>query len=291
MPPRQSLTLMLLLLLCAGPAPAAPPQAASAEPWRLAHDASPAFTPDGRTVVFARGEGAARSLYVSYRQGAHWSNPVRAPYSGHWLDYEPAMAPDGSFLVFVSNRPAAPGGQPLDGYWGGQTRPGRGGNLWRVNLRHGTWGTPVRLPDVVNLSSATYSPAVAADGSVYFTHPDPRTHHTRLYVSHYTKGRFLPPQPLPFTDGVTSEYDPAIAQDQSFMVLSSNRPPTPAGHSGLFVAFAGAAGWGSPVPLGLAGTEPRLSPDARTLYYDGDTDERIHRFAIGAWLQRHRPGP
>ena len=45
---------------------------------------------------------------------------------------EPAMAPDGSYLVFASNRPAHAGGSALDGYFNNKPRPGRGGNLWRV---------------------------------------------------------------------------------------------------------------------------------------------------------------
>jgi Periplasmic component of the Tol biopolymer transport system len=257
-----------------------------APPWGMKGDADPVFTPDRQTVVFARGSESTGRLYVAHRHDDIWSTPERAPFSGAWTDFEPAMAPDGSYLVFISNRPTTPSGKPLDGYWGGKSRPGRGGNLWRVSFKDGVWGTPVRLPDIVNASTATYSPAVAADGSVYFTHPDPQTHHTRLYVSHFVDGRFQPPQPLPFTDGVTSDYDPAVAPDQSFLVFSSNRPPTPPNDSDLFVAFATATGWSTPIPLGPAGTEARLASDLDTLHFSA-ADDRIHRISIGRWLAQH----
>lgn len=292
---RSLLPLSLALSLCAGvtamsahasaPSGLAPAAAAGVAsptatvPWDEAGDADPVFTPDGQTVVFARGSGTTRHLHVSHRHDGHWSKPERAPFSGAWMDFEPAMAPDGSYLIFISNRPTTPDGKPLDGYWGGQSRLGRGGNLWRVDFRGGAWGTPQRLPDIVNVSSATYSPAVAADGSVYFTHPDPQTHRTRLYVSHFSDGRFQPPQPLSFTDGATSDYDPAVAPDQSFLVFSSNRPPTPPNASGLFVAHANADGWSAPVPLGIAGIEPRLAPDLRTLYFSAP-DGRIHSLPL-----------
>ncbi len=257
-------------------------------PWSTPNDASPTFTPDENTLVFSRGAGESRELYVSHHRDGRWSKPELAPFSGRWRDFEPAMAPDGTSLVFISNRPASSSGKPLDGYWGGETRPGRGGNLWRVSLAEGVWGTPERLPDIVNVSTATYSPAVAADGSIYLTHPDPRTHHTRLYVSRRVDGRFLPLQPLSFTDGVTSDYDPAVAPDQSFIVFSSNRPPTPSGSNGLFVAFATANGWGRPIPLpGLIGFEARLGPRSHTLYFSADSDNRIRRLPIARWLARH----
>jgi len=256
---------------------------ASDAPWSKQDDADPVFTPDRKMVVFARGNGLTRHLYIAHRNGDLWSKPERAPFSDQWMDLEPAMAPDGSYLVFISNRPTTPGGKPLDGYWGGKSRPGRGGNLWRVNLMGDVLGTPERLPDIVNASTATYSPAVAADGSVYFTHPDPQTHHTRLYVSRFADGRFQTPQPMPFSDGVAADYDAAVAPDQSFIVFSSNRPPTPPNSSDLFVAFATATGWGQPIRLGPSGIEARLDPDLSTLYFTA-ADDRIYRLPIARWL-------
>ena len=75
---------------------------------------SPAFTPDGDTVYFMRGSDQGASVMVSRRVKGQWSAPVVAPFSGHWRDGDPSMAPDGSFLVFASNRPATRDGQPID---------------------------------------------------------------------------------------------------------------------------------------------------------------------------------
>lgn len=101
-------------------ATAAPPTSAVAGPWTLAHDASPAFSPDGSTVVFARGSGATRRLFAAHRHDGIWSPAQRVAFSDRWMDLEPAMAPDGRYLVFVSNRPANGAGKALDGNWGGQ---------------------------------------------------------------------------------------------------------------------------------------------------------------------------
>lgn len=256
-------------------------------PWALPDDASPAFSPDGRTVVFARGHAATRRVYFSQRPGAGWSVPQPVPFSGKaWTDLEPAMAPDGSYLVFVSNRPPLAGGKALDGAYEGQSAPGRGGNLWRVDRTAGGWGEPIHLPLPLNAGTSVYAPAVAADGSVYFMQPDPVTDHFRLYRSRLVQGRYLAPEPLSFSDGRLADYDPAIAPDQSFIVFSSDRSPSTASTSALFVAFARGQGWGTPLPLGPSGIESRLSPDRSVLYFSG-SDRRIHRFALGAWLKRH----
>jgi Tol biopolymer transport system component len=254
-------------------------------PWGSGNDASPAFTPDGQTVVFARGQGPTRRIYLSHRQAGIWSTPERAPFSDQWMDLEPAMAPDGSYLVFISNRPAKAGGKALDGYFGGKPQPGRGGNLWRVNREGNRWGTPVRLPDIVNASPATYSPAVAADGSLYFMRPDPQSHRLRIYFSQFSDGRFQPPilLPLPSSQGVTADVDPAIAPNKSFIVFSSNRKPAAADASDLFLAFATPAGWGPPIHLGPSGQEARLDPNLSTLYFTA-ADNRIHHMSITPWL-------
>ncbi|MBD8881731.1 PD40 domain-containing protein [Rhodanobacter sp. 7MK24] len=262
------------------------------DPWATTGDASPAFTPDGNTVFFTRSVGMTRSIFVSHRRDGRWSSPELAPFSGQWLDFEPAMSPDGTYLVFVSNRPIHPGGKPLDGYFGGKSRPGHGGNLWMVDIGSPDGhviNQPLRLPMAVNISSATYSPAVDMSNSIYFTNPDPHTHHTRLYASERPDDAFLPAEPLSFSDGIASDYDPAVAADGCFIVFSSNRAPTPPGHSGLFVAYATASGWSRPQPLGILGIEARLGANQHTLYYLADSDERIHQLPLAARLAGHAP--
>jgi hypothetical protein len=240
--------------------------------WPAGTHASPAFAPDNSMVFFTHAEGERRTIMVSHLQDGRWSAPRPAPFSGVWRDIEPAMAPDGTYLIFISNRPATAGAAPLDGYFGGQARPGQGGALWRVDRRGDGWGEPVRLPDIVNSDSATYSPAVAADGSVYFNRPDPVTRKSHLYWAKADGGGFRTPEALPISDGSISDFDAAVAPDQSFLVFSSPRPPARPGTAILFVTYRRSGGWTPPQPLGtgIQGYEARLSPDLKTLYFSAD---------------------
>jgi len=257
----------------------------AAEPWQQANDASLAFSPDGRIAVFSRGQAATRHLYLTEHGTTDWSAAKPAPFSSEWMDLEPAMSPDGSYLIFASNRPAHAGGTALDGYFNGKARPGRGGNLWRVNRSAQGWGTPQRLPDTINDGGSIFSPAVAADGSLYFMKPDPVGGKFRLYLSRQKNGQYQPPTALSFSDGVTGDYDPAVAPDQSFIVFSSSRPPSTSAGSALFITFATGQGWSPPQPLGPVGIEARLSPDLATLYYSG-SDQLIHTFPLADWRAR-----
>jgi Tol biopolymer transport system component len=240
--------------------------------WPEGSDASPAFTPDGRTVLFTHSNGADRSIMISHQRKGVWSMPEVATFSGTWRDIEPAMAPDGSYLVFISNRPAVAGGEPLTGFFGGASRPGAGGNIWRVNREGDGWGAPVRLPTIVNSNSAIYSPAIARDGSIYFNQPDPITQKSHIYRAQASIHGFDTPVPLSISDGIIPGYDAAIAPDESFIVFSSNRTPASPGQSLLFVACAQNGDWTVPKALhpAIEGLEARFSPDLKFLYFSAD---------------------
>lgn len=260
-----------------------------AGPWDRSGDASPAFAPDGRTVVFTRGVDKVFRLYAATRTGDRWSAPQPLPFSTQWQDIEPAMAPDGSSLVFISNRPEQAGGTALDGFFNGQRFPARGGNLWQVTRTKNGWSAPRRLPSLLNTNSSVFAPALAADGTLYFMRTDPDAEGKgafRLFRSRLVSGQYQAPQPLPFSDGVTGDFDPAVAPDQSFLVFSSQRAPATAAGSELFIVFPRGGDWSAPQPLGVAGIEPRLSPDRATLYYNAP-DRRVHAFALRDWLTAH----
>lgn len=238
-----------------------------------ADDEGPAFTPDDKTVYFFRNNGSDYFIMESHRTEGGWSAPTIAPFSGQWRDLEPALAPDGSYMIFASTRPVPGSSTPPDGSWGGQPHPGKGGNLWRVERKGSGWGEPVRLPDTVNRSFNVFSPTIAANGDLYFMEAYGEGMHFRLFMSAMKDGHYQPPVALPFTAGQYGGFDAAVAADESYIVFGSNRPPTPAGRSEMFIAFRKDGVWGEPQPLPDAindagsAVELHLSPDGHTLYF------------------------
>lgn len=280
----QPARLACLILLGAGlacGAHAAAPALARAEVFAPgvisgpANDAAATFSPDGRAVYFFRSNGEDYDIMLSRRDGAgRWSKPAIAPFSGQWRDLEPAMAPDGSYLIFASSRPIDGGNKAIDGHWRGSLHAGRGGHLWRADRQGSGWSKPELLPDTVNRWDSTFSPAVARDGSVYFMAATGKQGNFQLYCAAFRHGAYQPPHLLPFSAGDWGGVDPAIAPDQSFIVFASNRPPTPANNSDVFIAFRDSEGrWSQPVDLrpfidnADAIDELRLGPDGHTLYF------------------------
>ena len=241
---------------------------------------SAAFSPNGDTIFFDRIRWPNAAILVSHRTATGWSTPTIAPFSGRWLDHDPAMAPDGSFLVFSSNRPDQPGGKPLDAVLAdGKVSPGSGGHLWRVDRNGKGWAEPVRLPDAVNSSSRTYAPSVAADGSVYFQRPG-ADGDFRLFRSQYRDGQYLAPVQVRLGDAAAHELDPAVAPDESFIVFDANYAGKDQSDR-LYIAFREGNGWSAPLDLGDevnhgAPWGSHLGPDHRTLFFSSPGGVAVH---------------
>lgn len=275
-------TLCIALSLGLGTATAASAESPEAAPApfapgvisRVLSVSSPAFFPGDKLVIFERGEGDHRGLYLSRLDGGGWTTPVPAPFSGTWRDFEPAVSVDGRYVVFTSSRPATAGGAQLDGHWGGRDYPGHGGNLWVVERHAGGWSEPRRLSANVNAGSSVFEPALAADGTLYFMRPDAGSGRFHLYRSARIGADYGPATPLPFAEAGSVDVDPAVAPDQSYIVFGSNRDGQK--RLSLFISFNREGSWSKPLrlPDWVNGTssnqDTHLSADQRTLYFSHD---------------------
>jgi WD40-like Beta Propeller Repeat len=247
-----------------------------------------AFTPDGDTVFFDRSNGPRKTIMVSHRIKGRWSPPQPASFSGRWFDQNPLVAPDGSFLLFNSDRPVRAGGEPLvQNYF--PSGPGPGSNIWRVDRKEDHWGEPVRLGTTINNDVFIDFASLASDGTLYFMRWDAAQKSMHLWRSQSKQGSYLVPEFVTLGSPAESIHDPAVAPDQSFIVFDSGK--VKGGLGRLCIAFREGDHWGQPVDLGDSLNKDlpwgaHLDPGGQTLYFTGNSG--IQRFSLAPWINAHR---
>jgi WD40-like Beta Propeller Repeat len=157
------------------------------------NDDTLAFTPDGKTVFFDRSEDKRKTIMMSHKLNGRWSAPEIAGFSGKWFDQDPVVAPDGSYLLFNSDRPVKAGTEALlQNYFAGG--PGPGSNIWRVDRKGDGSGEPVWLSPIVNSDVFIDFASIASDGTLYFMRWDPSQKAMHLWRSRYERGSYLAPE-------------------------------------------------------------------------------------------------
>ena len=120
-----------------------------------------AISPDGNTIVYARGNSTSRrdlpdvSLFASYFRGAAFTEPVFLPLNedpGFW-NSTPAFSPDGETLYFASNRPGGYGGTDL---------------YKATRVANGDFGNVQNLGPEINTPGNEMFPMPVASGEFFF---------------------------------------------------------------------------------------------------------------------------
>jgi peptidoglycan/xylan/chitin deacetylase (PgdA/CDA1 family) len=229
-----------------------------------ADEYGPAFTPDGRTVYFARrsADRKMEHIYFSRFDGGRWSAQQVAPFSGKYFDKEPFVTPDGSKLFFSSTRPVDP------------AAPGRTDfNLWVVERTGAGWGDAKPLGAEVNSDTYDNYPSVAANGNLYFSSTRASGQGSNdLYRARLVGGRYAPAENLASLNTPQSDADPYIAPDESYIIISTTRAGS-YGEGDLYVSFNMGGAWTTPRNLGAKINSatyeytPLVSPDGRYLFF------------------------
>jgi peptidoglycan/xylan/chitin deacetylase (PgdA/CDA1 family) len=236
-----------------------------------ADEYGPAFTPDGRTVYFAKrsADRKMEHIYFSRFDEGKWGEQQVAPFSGKYFDKEPFITPDGSKLFFSSTRPVS------------TDAPGRTDfNLWVVErtttataAAGANWGEPRPLGASVNSDTYDNYPSVAANGNLYFSSTRAGGRGSNdLYRARYVGGRYAPAENLASLNTTESDADPYIAPDESYIIISTTREGT-YGEGDLYVSFNVRGAWTTPRNLGAKINSPTyeytplVSPDGRYLFF------------------------
>ncbi|HJR09015.1 MAG TPA: polysaccharide deacetylase family protein [Pyrinomonadaceae bacterium] len=245
-----------------------------------ADEYGPTFTPDGRTLYFAKrsADRQMEHIYVSRFADGKWGEPQVAPFSGKYFDKEPFVTPDGSRLFFSSKRPVDP------------SRPERNDfNLWMVerDAAGASWGEPKPLGTHINSDTYDNYPSVAANGNLYFSSTRAGGKGSNdIYRARLTGGHYAPAENLAALNTVGSDADPYIAPDESYIIISYDGEGS-YGAGDLYVSFNVGGAWTTPRNLG-AGVNtkvyeytPLVSPDGKYLFFSRGWGE-IYQMDINA---------
>ena len=195
-----------------------------------------ALSPDGRDLYFTRHDEhfEHHTLHLVHLDGVQIASKSEVlGISGRWDDRTPFVTPDGKQLWFSSNRPAGLGDEPSPTL-----------QLWFSERDQGRWADPRR----VELGREAVSPALAANGTLYFSSRG------QLFRARLLATGYEPPQALPQKG--TGVY---VTPDESLLLTTDGDD-----------LFADGKRLGPPVNSFAREYGPLLSPDRRWLYFTSD---------------------
>lgn len=202
------------------------------------------LSPDGKEAFWVKSNGGRDTLYImhSVKLKGKWSKPVPASFStrsASWKDIDPMFSPDGTMLLFQSNR-------PVDG------KPDRKGfDIWAVKKTAGKWGAAFHLGNVINSDDSESYASITKNGNIYFMKQNPNGKDSSdLYVSRYERGAYQEPENLgkPINT-VFRESNPFISPDEDYLIYFSS-DTVGFGSVDLMLSRRKNNAWSTPVNLG-----------------------------------------
>jgi hypothetical protein len=216
------------------------------EPGIISDDGVFGFTlsPDGKEAFWVKSNGGRDTLIImtSVKARGKWQKPTPAFFSGKpgvWKDIDPVFSPDGTTLLFQSDRPVQ--GKPERKLF----------DIWAIKKTSSGWGEPYHLGNEINTDVAESYASVAVSGNLYFMKQNPDgIGNSDIYVSKLSNGKYLSPENVgapintPFR-----ESNPFISPDEDYMIYFSS-DSTGFGEVDLMITFNGKEGWSQPQNLG-----------------------------------------
>jgi Tol biopolymer transport system component len=221
------------------------------------------FTPDGTEFYFTQIQHDTFTIMTRYFENGKWTDPVVAPFSGKFNDFEPCISIDGKCFYFASMRPS-------------EFKPEMENDIdiWRMDRESNKWGEPQRLDTVINTGCMEYFPSVTKNKNLVFGRNNLEMTRGDVYISKRVNGKFIKPVKLPEIINLPSTaFNAFIAPDESYIIFSTYIQNEGKWHSDLFISFMHAnSRWSDPVNmkgLNSSGNDhaPSLSPDGKYLFF------------------------
>jgi hypothetical protein len=234
-----------------------------------------AFSPNGDEFFYTAWEpDTGTRIMVTRLVDGLWTEPVRAVFSTHPTDVDPAISPDGERLVFGSRRPRP-----------GESEDREGFDLWFARRLDDAWGDAEFMGPAVNSGSSQVYATLTHDHTMYFQAVrEEGLGKADIYRADLQDGRHLAPENVgPVINSANYEGDVFIAPDETYLIVSVSGRDDDLSAGDLYISFRGPDDtWTSLQNMGPAINTharefcPMVSPDGKYLFFtskrrgDGD---------------------
>jgi len=227
-----------------------------------------AIMPDGKELYFCMSVGRYRYATILFTKQVNgiWTEPQVAPFATNpdYMNFEPAISPDGQKLFFLSTRPV--------------DHSDKGGNqdIWVVHRKGDSWGSPINLGPPINTEAGEFFPSVTKDGTLYFTRGDAKTRINFIYRSRLVEGKYTEPEKLPEQVNCgTNRFNAFVAPDESYIIVPAMGRKDSLGGVDYYIVFRNPDDtWCEPINMGekinsAIGAEwsPYVSPDGKIFFF------------------------
>jgi len=224
------------------------------------------LSPDRETIYFDRSVPPhyLYTMWESHLIGDKWQRPELLPFSGQYRDSDPVLSPDGSKLLFVSDRPVD--GQDRHHY-----------EIWMCEREGDRWSEPKNLGPVINTHSQ-YFASMASNGNLYFTATvGEDDSEIDVFASKFVDGKYTTPVNLgPQINGKgIVNIEAFVSPDEKFLLIGAFGRPDSVGSSDIYVSYNQNGKWSAPMPVSAINTpareySPRLTPDGKRLIFTSE---------------------
>ncbi|MCP4728139.1 MAG: hypothetical protein GY863_24075 [bacterium] len=242
-----------------------------------------AFTEDGKEFYFNRQFNNYWSIFVTREKNGQWTRPEPLSFSGGYTDRDFTMSPDGSTIVFGSDRPTAKGGR----------RRNRLDIFYTKRLPECKWSEPMNIGAPINTDFSENYPSLSENGNLYFFSQRTGGHGgCDIYLSRFVDGQYTVPETLDSSvNSEKNDWDSFISPDESYIIFSSQNRDDTIGGQDLYISFRDNDGsWTKAVNMGPAVNSvsgeicPSVSPDGRYLFFTSRRRGKADIFWIKAGI-------
>ncbi len=198
-------------------------------------------------------------IMVMKYDGALWSEPKVASFSGEYSDADPFISYDGNWLYFISKR-------PID-----STKIAKNDwDIWRTRKDGDNWSKPERLENEINSEADETYPSLTKDNKLYFSSGRDGKNNKDIFYADGTEDGFN--NPVKLNDIINSHWegDIFISPKEDYIIFSSYGRDA---GSGLYITFNEDGQWRLPQRMSeevnVTGREfcPIVSPDGKYLFF------------------------